>query len=234
MTKFSSLGLSLSVIILTSIVSQDAVAQANGRNVPTGQSPSVYTQRTAPSPPSVEAPTKEQAAKIEANLAKLRPEDRQLVEAQGFCPIMLKNRLGVMGTPVKVMVNNQPVFVCCNGCRQKALANPARTLAMVEQLKAQTAEAETNASLAKLSPEDRKLAVAQGYCPVMRDNRLGVMGPPVKVMIGNEPGFLCCAGCKRKALANPEQTLASVAELKTRVAEEAARHAKTEKENTTR
>jgi Cu/Ag efflux protein CusF len=40
------------------------------------------------------------------------------------------------------------------------------------------------------------------------------MGPPVKVQIDGQPVFLCCAGCEEKALANPKQTLAKVAELK--------------------
>jgi hypothetical protein len=84
-------------------------------------------------------------------------------------------------------------------------------------LRAKVAEADINASLSKLSPQDRQLAEAQGYCPVMMDNRLGVMGPPVKVMIKGQPVFLCCAGCQRKALANPDETLARVAKLQAMV-----------------
>jgi hypothetical protein len=172
-------------------------------------------------PQGSDAPSKEQAADIAASLAKLSPEDREIAEAQGFCPIQVKNRLGVMGTPVKVMINNQPVFLCCNGCRAKALANPDKTLAMVASLKAKVADAAISANLAKLSPEDRQLVIAQGYCPVMKDNRLGAMGAPVKVMIKNQAVFLCCADCEREAQANPEQTLATVADLKSKVAEAA-------------
>ena len=175
--------------------------------------------------------TKEQVAKIEANLAKLRPEDRELAEAQVFCPIMMQKRLGSMGPPIKVMIKDQPAFLCCKGCQRKALANPDATLARVEQLKIR---AEIAASLAKLGPEDRQLAEAQGYCPVMVKNPLGVMGKPVKIMVGNEPVFLCCAGCKRRALANPNQTLAIVADLKARVAQEQARKARTERTSAAR
>jgi hypothetical protein len=166
-------------------------------------------------------PSKEQAANIAANLAKLSSEDREIAEAQGYCPIQVKNRLGVMGTPVKVMINNQPVFLCCNGCRAKALANPDKTLAMVASLKAKVADAAISANLAKLRPEDRQFVIAQGYCPVMKDNRLGAMGAPVKVMIKNQVVFLCCADCEKEAQANPEQTLATVAHLKAKVAEAA-------------
>jgi len=214
MKTFNYVGLTLLVIATTFTVCRETVAQ----NVQANQTP--QSNPRLPASPQRPAPlTKEQVAQIKANLAKLSAEDRELAEAQGFCPIMLKNRLGLMGTPIKVMVDEQPVFVCCKGCTRKALANPERTLQIVAQL-------QINESLARLSPEDRKLAQAQGYCPVMSDNRLGVMGPPVKLMIGNEPVFLCCAGCKRRALANPNQTLAIVADLRAKVADEAARRAR--------
>lgn len=67
---------------------------------------------------------------------KLSPEDRKLVDAQEYCPIMEGKHLGVMGQPFKVMVKDQPVYLCCRGCRTKALANPEKTLAKVEELKA--------------------------------------------------------------------------------------------------
>jgi hypothetical protein len=41
-----------------------------------------------------------------------------------------------MDAPVKVMVKGQPVFLCCEGCREEALAHPDRTLTTVERLKA--------------------------------------------------------------------------------------------------
>ncbi len=75
-----------------------------------------------------------QEATIAANLAKLKPEDRKLAEAQKFCAIQTKNRLGAMGTPIKITVKDQPVFLCCNGCVSKAQANPDKTLASVAAL----------------------------------------------------------------------------------------------------
>ena len=75
-------------------------------------------------------------AKIRASLATLSKEDRELAEAQKFCPVLSDNRLGEMGPPIKLVVDGQPVFVCCNGCTKKALANPKETLATVERLKA--------------------------------------------------------------------------------------------------
>ena len=77
-------------------------------------------------------------------------------------------------------------------------------------------EDKVQAVLAKLSPEDRRLAQAQGYCPIQEVNRLGSMGTPFKVMVKGQPVFLCCSSCVNKALANAQATLDKVAELKTR------------------
>jgi hypothetical protein len=73
---------------------------------------------------------------LHAALAKLAPADRALAEKQQFCPILKNSRLGSMGTPVKLMIEDQPVFVCCPGCKPKALADPQVTLKTVEELRA--------------------------------------------------------------------------------------------------
>lgn len=73
------------------------------------------------------------------------------------------------------------------------------------------------AALSQLSPEDRKLAEAQGYCAVTSEP-LGDMGPPLKVVLGDKPVWICCQGCQKKAKANPEKTLAHAEELKAGVA----------------
>jgi uncharacterized protein (TIGR03000 family) len=78
------------------------------------------------------------------------------------------------------------------------------------------AEAEIKANLDKLEPEDRKLAEAQVFCAVQEGNPLGAMGVPVKVLVKGQPVFLCCKGCAEKARNNPEQTLATVKELRAR------------------
>ncbi len=77
---------------------------------------------------------------IRAELDKLDPADRKLAAAQRWCAVQNKNRLGDMGVPVKVMVDGQPVFLCCDHCQKQALADPEKTLATVERLKAKAAE----------------------------------------------------------------------------------------------
>lgn len=77
-------------------------------------------------------------------------------------------------------------------------------------------EETVTAALAKLSGEDRKMAAAQKFCPVLKDSRLGLMGTPVKLMLEGQPVFLCCESCRAAALATPKKTLAKVKDLKVR------------------
>jgi hypothetical protein len=76
---------------------------------------------------------------IRLSLLKLTPEDRKAAEAQRWCAVASANRLGSMGTPDKVEVNGQTVFLCCKSCRRKALADPDKTLAKVKALKERAA-----------------------------------------------------------------------------------------------
>jgi hypothetical protein len=89
----------------------------------------------APATQAAMPPATNDAATLRANLDQLPPEDLQLADAQRFCAIETDKRLGSMGVPVKVLVKDQPVFLCCDSCRTKALAHADRTLARVEQLK---------------------------------------------------------------------------------------------------
>ena len=87
------------------------------------------------STPSKTAGQADDEASIRANLEKLSPEDRKLAGEQQFCAVETKNPLGSMGVPYKVMIKDQPVFLCCDGCETKAKAHADRTLAKVQQLK---------------------------------------------------------------------------------------------------
>lgn len=76
--------------------------------------------------------------KIEAARAKLSAADRALVEAQDYCPVMPKQKLGSMGVPHKMMIKGQPVFLCCESCKGTAEDEPDETLKAVAQLKAKS------------------------------------------------------------------------------------------------
>jgi hypothetical protein len=91
---------------------------------------------TAKAPPAQTQVTGEATDDVAIERAKLIPEDRELVEAQEWCVISTDERLGSMGPPLKLDIKGQPVFICCKGCKRKAEADPDKTLAKVEELKA--------------------------------------------------------------------------------------------------
>ncbi len=86
-------------------------------------------------------PTESRAVEqaVAENLAKLAPDDREAAQAQRFCAAQEGVRLGSMGVPVKVTVKGQAVYLCCEGCEDKAKADPDQTLEKVKKLKAKNA-----------------------------------------------------------------------------------------------
>jgi hypothetical protein len=101
---------------------------------------------------------------------------------------------------------------CCRSCCQSAPS-------VKEKDQKEKEESEIKAALAKLPEKDRKLAEEQKYCPIS-DERLGSMGEPLKILVKDQPVFLCCKGCEKKALADPDKTLAKVKELKAKARDE--------------
>jgi hypothetical protein len=70
------------------------------------------------------------AGKIEAAFASLSAEDRALAMKQKICPIS-EEPLGAMGTPIKVHVAGNDVFLCCEHCKDPLLEDPAKHLAKI-------------------------------------------------------------------------------------------------------
>ena len=54
--------------------------------------------------------------------------DRPLAERQKLCPVTNKP-LGSMGTPARIVVAGQVVFLCCDGCEGALRRDPAKYLA---------------------------------------------------------------------------------------------------------
>lgn len=123
--------------------------------------------------------------------AALLPPAGKIAEAQVWCPVQ-RDRLGVMGKPVKVSAGSGgPLYVCCEACRAEAEANPPEMFDRVAEMKQTrtvaappepaapvttapaaaklplSAErlAKTLAGLGKLTDDDRKRAVAQAPLP---------------------------------------------------------------------
>ena len=111
------------------------------------------------------------------------------------------------------------------GCQQEsAPSKPAKasTAPAANALPAAKAPAETGDEVqttrAKLSPEDQALVKAQEWCVISSEERLGSMGAPIKLDIKGQPVFVCCKSCKKSAEADPDKTLAKLAELKAKAA----------------
>ena len=83
-------------------------------------------------------------------------------------------------------------------------------------------EADIRANLARLGPEDRRLAEQQKYCPIMEGVRLGEMGRPCKVTVKGVSAFVCCENCVRAAQDDPDQALAQIRQLEQARAKELA------------
>lgn len=119
-------------------------------------------------------------ATIQANIAT----------AQGTCPIMGKP---VSADMKSTIVQGQQVFVCCPPCIDKIQANPQATVKKLNASYAAFVQAEANAR------SDQLHIKAQAICPVS-GQKLGSMGAPIKVKVGEEHAFLCCQGCQNKKL----------------------------------
>lgn len=185
--------------------------------------------------PSAVRPTTpdDMAEKVSAALKKLSPEDKKLALAQRFCPVR-NDQLGSMGVPVKLTLDGKSVFICCKGCVADAQADPAKTLARVEEFKKKGSAsvalpvpslpmtqklspedlAEIRANLDKLPPLEKKAAEDQRLCPIQK-NVLGSMGAPIKVDLGKGRSlFVCCKSCVAKAQNDPEEALRKIAVIK--------------------
>lgn len=70
-------------------------------------------------------------AKMMPGLKELSPEDYKSAMAQHMCPVS-GEMLGTMGAPEKVDVNGKSVWICCDGCKDKLLADPEKYLAKLK------------------------------------------------------------------------------------------------------
>jgi Cu(I)/Ag(I) efflux system membrane fusion protein len=95
---------------------QDSKPSAAGKSNDDHEDDAGQAQESSQDPEVVEA------------LAELSPEDRSLAERQKICPVT-GELLGSMGAPIKVDVNGKPVFICCEGCKEKLLKKPDEYLA---------------------------------------------------------------------------------------------------------
>lgn len=145
--------------------------------------------------------------------------DAELIARQKVCPVM-DEKLGGMGNPIKVMIGDKPIFLCCKGCTKKITAEPAKYLAMVYGAAANpnpksafvsAGTEQVREGIFKVSAEDAPYIAAQKICPVM-DEPLDAMGGPYKVHAAGKAIYICCPGCAKKIAAEPQKWLAVLAQ----------------------
>ena len=83
-------------------------------------------REAATSPPASSATREGQGTA--SPLDQLSPRDRALADKQKRCPVT-GMALGSMGMPDRQTVSGRVVFLCCDGCRAKLLADPSKYLA---------------------------------------------------------------------------------------------------------
>ena len=145
-----------------------------------------------------------------------------------MCPVM-DEPLGSMGQPVKVMIGDKPIYLCCKGCVKKVQAQPAEYLAMVSGGASPmlsdgdaTVVSSGNAPAAstprgepvregvfKVSAADAPFIAAQKVCPVM-DEPLDAMGGPYQVDADGRAIYICCPGCAKRIAAAPQKYLSAL------------------------
>jgi len=113
-----------------------------------------------------------------------------IARAQGVCPIMGKPVTSDMKSTV---VDGQQIFVCCPPCIPKIQADKKTALRKVHANYATFVKKDVQAK------RDQLHIMAQSICPVT-GKKLGSMGAPIEVQVGDEHAFLCCKGCVDKKL----------------------------------
>jgi len=164
-------------------------------------------------------PTKYAAGRPQITVTTATQADAAGIAAQKICPVM-DEPLGGMGTPIKVMVGDKPIYLCCKGCIKKIQAEPAKYLTMVygvekmgsggvgsgrDSVPAGTEQ--VREGIFKVVSADAPFIAAQKKCPVM-DEPLDAMGGPYKVNAAGKAIYICCPGCAKKIAVEPQKYLA--------------------------
>ncbi len=147
---------------------------------------------------------------LSVSVVRATPADASLIATQKTCPVM-DEPLGSMGGPVKLMVGDKPVFLCCRGCIKKVEAEPAKYLAKVYGATSQgsvpSGAEQVREGIYKVTAADAPFISAQKKCPVM-DEPLDAMGGPYKVHANGKAIYICCPGCAKRIAAEPGKYLA--------------------------
>ena len=108
--------------------------------------------------------------------------DQLVIAVQKICPVSGKP-LGSMGTPPKVKIGDEEIFLCCKGCAKGQIK------------KEHWITIHSN------------FAKAQGVCPVMEKK---LPANPKWTFVNGQIVYICCPPCTKKIHAEPVKYLAKV------------------------
>lgn len=138
----------------------------------------------------------------EVSLAELTKADAPGIARQKVCPVM-RIPLGEHGEPIKMLVDGQPLYLCCKGCVGRVQRNPAQFVPAPAAVPANPAGNRAAAvEVSEATRADQEAIRAQGVCPVLGE-RLGAHGDPLKVTVDGRSLFVCCRGCVGKVQRDP-------------------------------
>jgi Cu(I)/Ag(I) efflux system membrane fusion protein len=135
MCKFS---LSVGIVVLGALAATSGCG-SSGREQPPRRPPSRVGAQEKTSQADKTAGGADSAAAGAAaieGLKELSAEDRVAAKKQQICPVT-GALLGTMGEPYKMKVQNQTVFLCCEGCKDAILRNPDKYLEKLEKAPAE-------------------------------------------------------------------------------------------------
>jgi YHS domain-containing protein len=123
--------------------------------------------------------------RFEADPASFLAKIDELVIAQqkDFYPIQTcivgGGKLGSMGDPIDLVVNNRHVRLCCDGCKAKLTADPVAFIAKLDK--------------AVIAAQTKTYNLTQ--CPISGE---ALNAKALNIVVGNRLVKLCCAGCEDK------------------------------------
>lgn len=122
---------------------------------------------------------------VSAQAQELSDHDKIHIAVQEICPIS-GQKLGSMGTPLKVKIGEEHIYVCCKGCLQKQV-DPTHWATI-----------------------HNNFAKAQGICPVM-ENKLSAKAK--WTIVEGQIFYVCCPPCTEKIAKDPQAYMKKLDEL---------------------
>jgi YHS domain-containing protein len=147
-------------------------------------------------------------APLQVVVAEFTDADREAVARQKVCPV--SHEAFDHDTPVKLMIGDRVLYLCCKDCIEEVQKNPQAYYAQAQAVAVQR-PVQQSVSVETATAADEAAIRAQSVCPVS-GQRLGGMGTPLRVTINGQTLYVCCKGCVARVEKDPAKYFAKVAQ----------------------